>query len=360
MKDEMEKMRKLIVLLSLIMLMTACARQNEAEPILADREPRTLTIMTHDSFAISEATITAFEREHVVNIELLPAGDAGAALNQAILAQDNPLADIFYGVDNSFLSRALDADIFIPYQSPELANVPDELELDDSYRLLPVDFGDVCLNYDKAWFADNGVPVPNTLSALTDPVYKGLLVVENPGTSSPGLSFLLATIGQFGEDGYLDYWRALRQNETLVTNGWQDAYYGQFSVAGDGARPLVVSYASSPAAEFIFADPPAAEPPSASITAPGMCFRQIEFVGILKGTAYPDLAQDWVDFMLSKTFQEDIPLNMFVFPANETAVLPSAFVEWAQIPDQPAAISPADIEANREKWIEDWTEAVLR
>jgi thiamine transport system substrate-binding protein len=325
--------------------------------------PQTITLMTHDSFAISESVIAAFEEAHNATVVLLPSGDAGAALNQAILAKDNPLADVFFGVDNSFMSRALEADIFAVYESPALANVPDSLEFDQSHRLLPVDYGDVCLNYDIAWFEENNLAPPRLMADLADPAYRGLLVVENPATSSPGLAFLLATISQFGTDGeydYLDFWRDLRANQVLVTNGWEDAYYGHFTVASDGERPLVVSYASSPPAEFIFADPPVDVAPSASVTEPGMCFRQVEFVGVLKGSANEALAQALVDFMLSETFQEDIPLNMFVFPANQNSTLPEAFVTWAQLPEEPAVVDPAEIEANRETWINEWTQTVLR
>jgi thiamine transport system substrate-binding protein len=350
-------MKKTVLLLVslLVGLLGACTSQS-AEPV-------TLTVMTHDSFSISEETIAAFEEEQGVTVVILPSGDSGAALNQAILAKDNPLADVFFGVDNSFMSRALAAGIFEPYESPALAGVDPALILDDSHHLLPVDYGDVCLNYDKAWFAENGVALPESLADLTDLAYQDLLVVENPATSSPGLAFMLATIAEFGTDDdydFLDYWADLRANGVLVTNGWKDAYYGQFTVASDGERPLVVSYASSPPAEFIYADPPVDEAPSASLVAPGMCFRQVEFVGILAGTEHRVLAEAWVDFMLSQPFQEDIPLNMFVFPANETAALPEAFVDWVQVPGETAVVDPAQIDANREAWIEAWTEVVLR
>ncbi len=336
-------------------LLAACSGQ--------PAEPAILTVMTHDSFSISEETIAAFEEEQGVTVVTLPSGDSGAALNQAILAKDNPLADVFYGVDNAFMSRALTAEIFEPYKSPALADVNPALILDESYQLLPVDYGDVCLNYDKAWFTETGLALPASLADLTDAAYQDLLVVENPATSSPGLAFMLATIAEFGADGdydYLDYWADLRANGVLVTNGWEDAYYGQFTVASDGERPLVVSYASSPPAEFIYADPPVEEAPSASLVTPGMCFRQVEFVGILKGTPNRKLAEAWVDFMLSQPFQEDIPLNMFVFPANEKAALPQAFVDWVQVPAATAVVDPAQIDANRETWIEAWTEVVLR
>ncbi|MCA9956379.1 MAG: thiamine ABC transporter substrate-binding protein [Anaerolineales bacterium] len=342
--------RYLFVLLLLIIGLAACGSD----------EPAKITLMTHDSFAISEETIALFEEENGVTVELLPSGDTGAALNQAILAKDAPLADVFFGVDNTFMGRALDAGIFEAYDSPLLAEIPDALKLDPSNRLLPVDYGDVCLNYDKAWFAENDVPLPGSLSDLADLAYAGLLVVENPATSSPGLAFLLATIAEFGEDGYLGYWADLKANDVVVTNGWEEAYYGSFTVASDGERPLVVSYASSPPAEFIYADPPVDEAPSASIVAPGMCFRQVEFVGILAGTAHRDLAEELVDYILSQPFQEDMPLNMFVYPANENAELPAEFVEWTQVPEETAVLSPQTIDANRETWIEAWTEVVLR
>jgi thiamine transport system substrate-binding protein len=342
----------------LIFLVASCQEQSAR-----DKEPIQLTIMSHDSFAIGEATFSAFESEHNVQIVLLPAGDAGAALNQAILAKDDPLADVFFGVDNTFLSRALDAGIFLQYESSNLSKVPSALILDESYRLLPVDFGDVCLNYDKDWFEAAGLEPPKSLADLTKPAYADLLVVQNPATSSPGLAFLLATIGSYGVDGdytYLDYWEELRENGVLVTQGWEDAYFGHFSAASDGDRPIAVSYASSPPAEVVFADPPALEPPTAAVTSSNSCFRQVEFVGILKGTAVRNLAAEFIDYMLDIRFQEDIPLNMFVFPANEEAELPEVFVKWAAIPEKPVALDPSEIESNREKWIEAWTETVLR
>ena len=243
--------------------------------------------MTHDSFSVSEGVVAEFRQQCGCQVRFLKSGDAGLALNKTILSKANPLADVFYGVDNSFLGRALAADIFEPYASPALAGIPDDLKLDASNRLLPVDFGYVTLNYDKKYFADNGIPLPQTLRDLTDPAYKGLLAVENPATSSPGLAFLLTTVAAFGEQGnytYLDFWRDLRKNEVLVADGWEDAYNGQFSGgSGKGDRPLVVSYATSPAAEVFFADPQPAESPTGNLAPADGSFRQIEFVGILKG-----------------------------------------------------------------------------
>ncbi len=328
-------------------------------------EPLKVRVMTHDSFDISEEVLAAFEARYNAEVEILQAGDAGVALNQAILSADNPLADVLYGVDNTLLSRALEAGIFEPYASPLLGEIPDHLELDPQHRALPVDYGNVCLNYDKAWFAKHDLTPPAHLDDLVRPEYRGLTVVENPATSSPGLAFMLATVGYFGEEGgytWLDYWADLRDNDVLVVEGWEDAYWGQFTYGsgGEGDRPIVVSYASSPPVEVYFAEESFEEAPTAAVVGDGSCFRQVEFVGILKGAQNRDLAEDWVDFMLGTTFQEDIPLHMFMFPANENAALPEVFARFAVIPEHPAEVDYAAIEANREAWIEAWTGVVLR
>lgn len=323
-------------------------------------EEKTITLMTHDSFNVSQEVIGIFEKQHGVKVRFLKAGDAGVALVQAILSKENPLADVFFGVDNTFLSRALEADIFESYQSPLLQTIPQQLKLDDQNRLLPVDYGDVCLNYDKIWFQKNDIAVPNDIGDLIKPEYKGLTVVQNPATSSPGMAFMLATIGKFGEEGYLDFWAKLRENEVIVANGWEDAYYGHFTSASKGDRPIVVSYASSPPAVVYYAEKPLTEAPTAAVVTANNAFRQIEFVGILKGTKKSQLARKLVDFMLDTTFQEDIPLQMFVFPANPKATLPEVFKKYAVVAEKPATVDPEDIEAKRDKWIEAWTNTVIR
>lgn len=327
----------------------------------APKGPAELTVMTHDSFAASEEVIQGFEQANNVKVTFLASGDTGAALNKAILSKDAPLADVFYGVDNTFLSRALESDIFEAYVSPALENIPPAFRLDPENRLLPVDYGDVCVNYDKAYFAGNNLAVPTLLEDLLKPEYNGLLVLENPATSSPGLAFLLATVAHFGDPGYLDFWAALRENGLVVVNDWETAYFTNFSASsGAGPQPMVVSYGSSPPAEVIFAETKPDDAPTASIIGPDTCFRQIEFVGILKGTEQRALAEKFIDFMLSGQFQEDMPLQMFVFPVNPSATLPEEFVKYAQIPGQPATLDPSLIAANREKWIQAWTKAVLR
>lgn len=342
-----------IALCALILLLFGCSPgENAAEPAI-------LTVMTHDSFAISPEVLALFEEENNVSVQFLQAGDTGTAVNKAVLSKDAPLADVFYGVDNTFLSRALEEDIFEGYQSPLLAVIPDEFELDPQHRALPVDYGDVCINYDRTYFEQQGLMPPAKLEDLLKAEYANLLVVENPATSSPGLAFLFATIGHFGEQGYLDFWQGLVANGVKVVNDWETAYYAEFTRWG-GNYPLVVSYGSSPPFEVIFAEEPLDSPPTAAITADGSCFRQIEFVGILRGTQQRALAEKFVDFMLSPAFQEDIPLQMYVFPVNPQAQLDETFEQYLAIPENPVQLDPARIAEQRAIWINDWTELVLR
>ena len=340
-------MKFLILLFSIFALLPAAC---------APGQPATLTVLTHDSFAVSEAVVTAFEEANNVKLVFLPGGDAGAMLNKAILSKEAPLADVLFGVDNTFLSRALEAGIFEVHESPALQNIPAGFKLDPSNRALPIDYGDVCINYDKAYFTDNNLPVPGSLEDLIKPEYKNLLVVENPATSSTGLAFLLATVAHFG-DTFPEYWQALKDNGVVVVDGWETAYFTNFSASsGRGPQPMVVSYASSPSAELS----PSGESLTGSIVGVNTCFRQIEFAGILKGTQNRALADKFMDYMLSRSFQEDMPLQMYVYPVNPDAALPEAFVKFAQAPAQPATLAPEVIAANRDEWIRVWTDVVLK
>ena len=348
-----------------LLLLTGCQAMPAPMPAtetVAAGDTAPLVLAAHDSFVVSEDVLAAFEAETGITVQYLALGDAGAALNKIILSKDAPLADVFFGVDNTFLSRALDADIFAPYESPALEAIPDALELDPQHRLLPVDYGFININADAAWFAEHDLALPATLEDLADPAYAGLLVVQNPATSSPGLAFLLATIGHFGEDGYLDFWQALRANDVLVTDGWSEAYFEHFTVGSGGAgdRPLAVSYTTSPPADVLYATDDRTEPAGININPPDGTFRQIEFVGILASTTQRAAAEQLVDFMLSRPFQEDMPLQMFVYPVLPDATLPDLFTRFAEVPADPVAVDPAAIDANREQWIEAWTNVVLR
>ncbi len=335
------------------------ADEAAAEPsAAADDDPpsiegTTVTLLTHDSFNLSPETLEAFTAQTGVTVEQLAAGDAGQLVAEAVLTAGSPLGDVLFGIDNTFLQRGLDAGIFEPYRSPGLDDVPERFRLDPSNRVTPIDYGDVCLNY---WIDALEGPPPADLDDLISPAFADQLVVQSPETSSPGLAFLLATIARYGES-WEDYWAALRDNGVAVTAGWSDAYYGEFT-AGGGDRPIVVSYASSPPAEVIFADPPVDAPPTGVVT--DGCYRQIEFAGVLAGAANPAGARALIDFMLTPAFQNDVPLNMFVFPVASAATLPDVFAEHAVLADDPLMIDPAVVEANRDQWTDRWVEIVLR
>jgi thiamine transport system substrate-binding protein len=321
--------------------------------------PSEVVLVTHDSFAISGDVRRAFEDTSGLTLRILKAGDAGEIVTRALLTAGNPEGDVLFGIDDNLLVRALEGDVFDAYESPALAGVDSELVLDPEHRATPIDRGDVCLNYDKAWFEERDLAPPRTLAELTLPRYRDQLVVQNPATSTPGLAFMLATIAELG-DGWQDYWRRLRANGVLVVDGWEDAYYARFSgsAGSKGKRPIVVSYASSPPAEVIFRDPRPSAAPTGVIEE--SCLRQIEFAGVLRGARNEDGARDLIDFMLSKRFQEDIPLQMFVFPARRDATLPPEFEQFAIVPESPLELPPEEIEENRERWVDEWTDIVIR
>ncbi len=318
-----------------------------------------VVVIAHDSFVLEDALVERFEAESGYELTIRQGGDAVGIVNQAILTVDHPQGDVLVGIDDATLGRALDAELFEPYESPALDTVRDELLVDPEHRVTPVDHGAVCVNYDAEWFDAEGIEPPETLDDLREPEYADLLVVEDAAASSPGLAFLTATVAEYGEDGWLDYWADLKDNGVLVASDWTDAYYGRFSGgSGEGDRPLVVSYGSSPPAEVMEEDPlPETGPTGVAVDT---CVRQIEFAGILANAANRTGAEAFVDFLLDPEFQESIPLAMFVYPAVEDVPLPEVFERFAVVPDDPYELDPDVIAEGRDRWIDEWTDAVVR
>lgn len=322
----------------------------------------TITLVTYDSFPQADTSINAaleaFTEQTSIGVELLVAGDTGTMLSKAALTVGNPEGDVMWGIDNTFLSRALNDGIFEQGVLFDPENVPAEfLALVPNGEALPVDFGDVCVNYDIGYFVENELDLPTSLQDLAAPAYRDLLVVQNPATSSPGLAFLLASVDEFGAEGWQAYWQQLKDNGVLVVDGWTDAYYGSFTWAGGGDRPLVVSYGSSPPAEVIFADPARDDAPTGVIES--TCFRQIEFAGVLAGTDQPDEAAALVRFLGSEQFQAELALNLFVYPANSAVALPQEFDDFAVVPETSRTLDPDLIDENRSDWIDEWSTLVL-
>ena len=344
-------MKKRLLVLALSLVMAACGSSDDSAAL----DGVTVRLVTHDSFLVSDGLFETFTEQTGIEVDVVKGGDAGEIVSRAILTAGDPEGDVLFGIDNTFLQRGLDADVFDAYESPALEVVPDEFELDGEHRVTPIDFGDVCLNYWTESVPEGSVPA--SLDDLTKPEYAASFVTQDPEASSPGFAFLLATIAAYGEDGWEDYWQQLADGGVTVTTGWTDAYYTEFA-AGGGEKSIVTSYASSPVAEVVFAEPPVDAPPTGVVL--DSCFRQIEFAGILAGTEQPEAAARLIDFMLSDDFQADIPLNMFVSPVNSNTVLPEVFTTHAAVPSRTLSLSPAEIEANRADWTERWAEIVLR
>jgi thiamine transport system substrate-binding protein len=323
-------------------------------------EPVTLTILSHESFTPSEGIFDSFTEETGITVEIATSADAGTLLAKASLTAGNPEGDVLWGVDNTLLSRAIDDEVFEPYASPLLDQLPDDLlALVPGNEATPVDTGHVCINYDIAALDELGVEPPTSFADLAEPAYEDLLVVPSPASSSPGLAFLMATIAELG-DGWTDYWAALRDNGVEVVDGWSEAYYGSFTRAG-GDRPLVVSYASSPPFEVLFADPPLeADAPAPTGVVTSTCFRQVEFAGVLRGTDHPEEAGKLIDFLIDTEFQSDILLTQFVDPVNPAAEIPDLYTQYAVVPETSLSLDPALIETERSGWIDEWTTIVLR
>ncbi|WP_030612852.1 thiamine ABC transporter substrate-binding protein [Streptomyces achromogenes] len=343
-----------------LLALSACGTANSG----SSSDPKTVTLVSHDSWNVSKSVVKDFEKRSGYKLRVLKDGDAGQAVNKAILTKGNPQGDVFFGVDNTLLSRALDNGLFQPYEPKGAGSVRPENRVDqDKHRVTPVDTGDICVNYDKAWFSAHKLTPPRSFADLAKPAYKNLLVTENAATSSPGLGFLLGSAAEFGDQGWPGYWKKLKANGVKVVDGWEQAYYQEFSGSSEGRkaggdRPLVVSYASSPPAEVIYAKKRPATAPTG--VAYGTCFRQTEYAGLLSNAKNPEGGKALLDFLLTREFQQDMPLNMFVYPVVEGAAVPADFTEYGPAAKDPETLAPDRIAANRDQWVSSWTSLVLK
>jgi thiamine transport system substrate-binding protein len=330
----MKKMSFLLLAASVVALASCTSAASDNN----DATPEQVVLLAYDSFTPEEGIFDDFSADTGAQVKVVTSGDSGSLISKAILTAGNPEGDVLWGLDNTLLSRAQDADLLTSYQ--------------------PVDFGDICINADKNWFAQENIPLPQSFEDLIDPRYKNQLVVQDPVSSSPGLGFLLGTIAHFGETGWESYWRSLKQNGVRIVPDWTTAYTVEFSgSSGKGKYPLVVSYGSSPPAEVLYSPTPINEPPTAVIES--TCFRQTEYVGALRGTQNPRLAQKLVEYLLDVKFQESMPLTLFVFPINEKAALPELFTKFAVVAKSPLSLEPSLIEEKRDAWIDTWRRIAL-
>ena len=331
----MKFIRPLIVFTSVCAL-SACTTTH---PSVSDATPQQVTLVAYDAFTPADQIFDAFTKATGAKVKVITSGDTGTMVSKAILTAGKPEGDVMWGIDNTFLSRAQQAQVLESYE--------------------PVDYGDICVNYDKEWFAASHIAPPSSLEDLTKKTYRGLLVTQDPVASSPGLGFLLATIAQFGENNWRTYWTQLIANNVHIAPDWTTAYTVDFSgSSGKGSYPLVVSYGSSPPAEIVYSEKPISVPPTGVIGA--TCFRQTEYVGVLRGTKNPTIAQALVEYLLDKTFQESMPLSLFVFPTNKEAKIPKLFTDFAVSPPTSLSHEPSNIEDHRDEWLQSWRELVLK
>ena len=330
----MKSARALLITL-LVLGITACTTSSNTS---TDATPDEVTLLAYDAFTPQEGIFDAFTAATGAKVKVVTGGDSGVLISKAILTAGTPEGDVLWGLDNTLLSRAQKAELLTSYE--------------------PVDTGDICVNYDKRWFASRNIAPPTSLEDLALPAYKNLLVVQDPVASSPGLGFLLGTIAHFGVDKWQSYWKSLKENGVHVSPDWTSAYTIDFSgSSGKGKYPLVVSYGSSPPAEVLYAEKPIDTPPTAVIES--TCFRQTEYVGALRGTRNPKLAAQLIAYLLDVPFQESMPLSLFVFPVTKKATLPDLFTKFAVSPKNPLTLEPADIEKNRDSWLSTWREIIL-
>ena len=321
---------------SFVLVVTSCSSQSSKSS--TDATPNEVILLAYDAFTPKDGIFDAFTAATGAKVKVVTSGDTGTLISKAILTVGNPEGDVLWGLDNTLLSRAQKAELLTSYE--------------------PVDTGDICVNYDKQWFASRNIAPPTSLEDLALSTYKNLLTVQDPVASSPGLGFLLGTIAHFGVDKWQDYWKSLKANGVHIAPDWTTAYTIDFSgSSGKGKFPLVVSYGSSPPAEVLYAEKPIDTPPTAVIES--TCFRQTEHVGALRGTRNPNLSAQLISYLLDEPFQESMPLSLFVFPVNKEATLPDLFTQFAVTPKNPLTLEPADIEKNRDTWLNSWRDIIL-
>lgn len=310
---------------------------------------QTVTLVTHDSWAMSKELTADFEKRTGYRLEVVKQGDAGKLANSLVLTKGAPVGDVTFGVDNTFATRVVDGGALETYRPTLPAGAAAYgLKGDAGAQLTPVDNGAVCVNVDDAWFAKHKVNPPKSLDDLTEPAYKDLFVTPGAATSSPGMAFLFATIAKYGEDGWQAYWRKLLANGTKVTSGWSDAWGVDYTAGGgNGTRPIVLSYNTSPADTV-----KDGKPTTSALT--DTCFQQVEYAGVLKGAKNPAGAKALIDFLLGADFQRALPGAMYVLPVASGTPLPAEWKTAVKTPQQPLRVDPDRISKQRDTWLRQW------
>jgi thiamine transport system substrate-binding protein len=318
-----------------------------------------LTLLTYDSFTLSKGLLEGFSAATGIQVIVRNGGDAGDIVRSLVATRAKPQADVVWGIGSTNLQTAFAGAVLYPYMARTRGDTPAAFtKWVPNNEATPVAYRDVCVNYDKKFLTEQNLRTPTSFEDLAKPEFKGKLVLESPITSSVGLAFLLATISHFGPTGWQPYWTALKANDVKVVNSWAEAYQSNFTAGSPsglapGAFPLVVAYGSSPAnAVAHSANPAASEAPTGVIEA--TCARDVEFAAIVIGTRHQAEATQLIEFLSSVPVQEDVPLSMFIYPANSKARLPKSFTDFALRPANPITLDPKQIEANKSRSIAEW------
>ena len=335
---------------------TPAAPPTPPEPTSSPEPGGTVTLIVHDSFP-NEEFAQAASAATGFDVKVIVAGD-GELSSQLVITKAAPLADAFFGVNNIYAARLIDNDVVAPFEpaQPLPARAQQFAAQFGSdagpFPMVPITLGAACLNIDPAWFAERGIPEPESFADIAREEYRGLSVLLDPSSSSTGSAFLIGTVAALGEAGFEDYWAQLANNGARIESSWSDAYYGQFTQGGDGTFPIVLSYSSSPAWTLT-------EDGSASTTKALLdtCTTQIEYAGVLEGAANPAGAKAVVDYLLSREFQDTIADTMYVYPVDDAAAVPADWERFAPLPVAPHDLTPAEISAGLDRWLRAWSAA---
>ena len=313
----------------------------------------TITVATYSSFINSEESAgpwlkDAFESEYDAEIEFL---EPDSGVNQYIQRAQQGAdieADLYVGLNVDELIRVdeqLDDPLFdsLGGDLERSDHIKDRLRFDPEGRAVPYDTGYISLVYDE------NEAEPTTFEDLTAEEHRGQFITQNAQNSDPGVAFLLWTINEFGEDGYLDYWQALQDNDVRILGSWDDAYNAYLSEEGD----MVVSYSTD---QVYNGDQPRHQ--IGFLNDQG--YEQPEGMARFADSDNPEAARDLMEFVLTPDAQAEIAQRNVQFPAVDDAELDEEFAELAKEPPEPVSFDYEELAGNLDGWVEDWARQVVQ
>ena len=305
-----------------------------------------LTIYTYDSF-VSEwgpgpIIEKIFEEKHNTDVEFVAVDSAATLLNKVILEGDTSKADIVLGLDMNLFDLAEQSELFTTHNINDINNLINLPLKWESNKFVPYNYGYFSFVYNEA----NLATPPKSMDELINST-NARIVIQDPRTSTPGLGLLTWMKALYGDKAG-DEWKKLNKKIISVTKGWTDAYYNFFMA---GEADMVLSYTTSPAAHIMFEE----RYDILATTFEEGNYITIEFAGILNNSQNKDLANKFLNFMLSEEFQSVIPSTNIMYPVTNIKDLPEAF-DKLDVPNF-IQMDPKEINKNKEKWIDEWLNA---